>query len=128
MSACTAGNSITERSVISLPLQIDRRSVVVTGAFLVQAVTIGFMFAYGVFFSELEHEFGWSRTMLSTASSVGFLSMGLLAIVAGRLNDRFGPRWVLTVTGLFTGLAYLCLLYTSPSPRDLSTSRMPSSA
>ena len=24
--------------------------------------------------------------------------------------------------------AYTCLLYTSPSPRDLSTSRMPSSA
>ena len=23
---------------------------------------------------------------------------------------------------------YICLLYTSPSPRDLSTSRMPSSA
>ena len=35
--------------------------------------------------------------------------------------------------GLFAldGLAegdYICLLYTSPSPRDLSTSRMPSSA
>ena len=26
------------------------------------------------------------------------------------------------------GGAYACLLYTSPSPRDLSTSRMPSSA
>ena len=25
-------------------------------------------------------------------------------------------------------LAWVCLLYTSPSPRDLSTSRMPSSA
>ena len=25
-------------------------------------------------------------------------------------------------------LPYICLLYTSPSPRDLSTSRMPSSA
>ena len=25
-------------------------------------------------------------------------------------------------------LTYICLLYTSPSPRDLSTSRMPSSA
>ena len=25
-------------------------------------------------------------------------------------------------------LSYACLLYTSPSPRDLSTSRMPSSA
>ena len=28
--------------------------------------------------------------------------------------------------GVITG--YTCLLYTSPSPRDLSTSRMPSSA
>ena len=28
----------------------------------------------------------------------------------------------------YTGLKYTCLLYTSPSPRDLSTSRMPSSA
>ena len=27
-----------------------------------------------------------------------------------------------------TGIATSCLLYTSPSPRDLSTSRMPSSA
>ena len=27
-----------------------------------------------------------------------------------------------------SGIFYLCLLYTSPSPRDLSTSRMPSSA
>ena len=26
------------------------------------------------------------------------------------------------------GVNYVCLLYTSPSPRDLSTSRMPSSA
>ena len=29
--------------------------------------------------------------------------------------------------GIFT-IAIFCLLYTSPSPRDLSTSRMPSSA
>ena len=28
----------------------------------------------------------------------------------------------------FRGASYVCLLYTSPSPRDLSTSRMPSSA
>ena len=36
----------------------------------------------------------------------------------------------LTYLQVFAGIAhvYLCLLYTSPSPRDLSTSRMPSSA
>ena len=32
------------------------------------------------------------------------------------------------INGTIIGLDMLCLLYTSPSPRDLSTSRMPSSA
>ena len=34
----------------------------------------------------------------------------------------------LAVFDLFVGVSNDCLLYTSPSPRDLSTSRMPSSA
>ena len=49
--------------------------------------------------------------------------------------DRGDTAWMLTSTALVLmmtvpGLAlfYACLLYTSPSPRDLSTSRMPSSA
>ena len=32
------------------------------------------------------------------------------------------------VTGLVLAMHYICLLYTSPSPRDISGSRMPSSA
>ena len=32
------------------------------------------------------------------------------------------------ILGLLVGLLYICLLYTSPSPRDNTTSRMPSSA
>ena len=35
----------------------------------------------------------------------------------------FRKKLFITITGLI-----FCLLYTSPSPRDLSTSRMPSSA
>eukprot|EP00831_Metopus_contortus_P042336 TRINITY_DN334_c0_g1_i6.p1 TRINITY_DN334_c0_g1~~TRINITY_DN334_c0_g1_i6.p1 ORF type:complete len:127 (-),score=35.60 TRINITY_DN334_c0_g1_i6:113-493(-) len=35
---------------------------------------------------------------------------------------------IFALSGDFTELFWLCLLYTSPSPRDLSTSRMPSSA
>ena len=41
-------------------------------------------------------------------------------------------RWYLSYASMKTQYAkdmgYACLLYTSPSPRDLSTSRMPSSA
>ena len=43
---------------------------------------------------------------------------------------EFGLRLMKQVPMLFFGgkVSYTCLLYTCPSPRDLSTSRMPSSA
>ena len=46
-------------------------------------------------------------------------------LVSG-LEDGLLHQTLLGVTG--SGKTYTCLLYTSPSPRDLSTSRMPSSA
>ena len=33
-----------------------------------------------------------------------------------------------TAFGIIVGIVYSCLLYTSPSPRDVEESRMPSSA
>ena len=38
------------------------------------------------------------------------------------------PFKVVSLEGKFDMVVNVCLLYTSPSPRDLSTSRMPSSA
>ena len=37
-------------------------------------------------------------------------------------------KWAHYPPAVSTRKSYICLLYTSPSPRDLSTSRMPSSA
>lgn len=73
---------------------------------MTQFIVIGTMFAYGVFFTALEQEFGWSRTLLSAASSLGMLVMGLVAFPAGRLNEIIGPRLVLTVSGLAFGIGY----------------------
>ncbi len=81
----------------------DPRYSVVAGACLTQFTVIGFLFGFGVFFAELERSLGWSRTMLSFGTSLAFLAMGTFAIVAGRLNDRFGPRIVLTAAGLSYG-------------------------
>ncbi len=79
---------------------------IVAACFVIQGVTIGSMFAYGVFFRELENEFGWSRAMISGASSLAFVIMGVLAIVAGRLNDRIGPRVLITVSAICFGVGY----------------------
>ena len=92
---------------------MDKRYLIVVGAVLVQATTIGCVFAYGVFFTVLEAEFGWSRTLLSIATSVAFFNMGVFAILAGRLTDRFGPRGVLIFTALSTGLAYVLMYFLS---------------
>jgi len=47
---------------------MDKRYLIVLGAVLVQATIIGCVFSYGVFFTALEDEFGWSRTLLSAAT------------------------------------------------------------
>ena len=63
------------------------------------------------------------------------------AILSGKLDEERNfteEQWretfkklsyvVATIDGQDVAMINVCLLYTSPSPRDLSTSRMPSSA
>ena len=82
---------------------------IVVASFFIQAVCIGVMFTYGVFFRELQQEFGWSRALISGASSLAFFVMGAGAIITGTLNDRIGPRIILTVSGIFVGLGYMLM-------------------
>ena len=58
-----------------------------------------------------------------------YLSFGILARDFYELWDYY-PKYTraLTKDTTIVFLTHACLLYTSPSPRDLSTSRMPSSA
>lgn len=82
---------------------------VVVAAFLIIAIMWGAQYAFGVFFKPLLTEFGWTRAMTSGAFSLSLVLTGLLSIAAGKLTDRFGPRIVLTVCGLFLGSGYLLL-------------------
>ena len=74
---------------------------IVAAGFAIQAVSIGALFAYGIFFKELQAEFGWSRATISGASSLALLMMGAVGVLAGRLNDRIGPRILIAVPGSF---------------------------
>ena len=58
-----------------------------------------------------------------------FFNPRSVAIIgASRTPGKVGYEIVRTLKTFYKGKIYPCLLYTSPSPRDLSTSRMPSSA
>ncbi len=65
--------------------------------------------AFGVFFKPVITEFGWTRALTSGAFSLSMIMQGLLGIVMGGLNDRFGPRRVMTFCGFFLGLGYLLM-------------------
>ncbi len=83
--------------------------VVVAITFFIMVVMWGTFYSFGVFFKPLLEEFGWTRAVISGAFSLGIILQGLLGIVMGRLNDRFGPRSVLTGCSFFLGLGYLLM-------------------
>ena len=80
---------------------------VVVGSFFTQFIIVGMLFTYGVLMTELEKEFGWSRTILSSIGAAGWMAWGILAIPGGYLNDRLGPRIVLSVNGFIFGIGFI---------------------
>lgn len=82
---------------------------VVVAAFFFMLITNGACFSYGVFFKPMSEEYGWTRAMTAGAYSLSVFVLGILNIVAGRLNDRFGPRAIATVCGFLFGLGYLLM-------------------
>lgn len=83
--------------------------VIAAACFGIQGVGVGTYTAFGVFFKPLLNEFDWTRATLSGAQSLVLLIMGVLGILVGRLNDRLGPRIVVTVTGFLFGLGLLLM-------------------
>ena len=82
---------------------------ILAAGFIMQGICYGAMFTYGVFFKEFQTEFGWSRAMISGASSLAFLMGGAFGIPAGRLNDKIGPKALSVVVSILFGLGYLLL-------------------
>jgi MFS transporter, OFA family, oxalate/formate antiporter len=86
--------------------------VVVGAAFSILFMAYGAQFSFGVFFSALLEEFGWSRAALSGAFSLYAFSYGGLAVVSGGLTDRWGPRVVIATGGIFLGAGWIAMSFT----------------
>jgi len=83
--------------------------VVVALAFLIMAIMGGTIYTFGIFFKPLAGDFGWSSAATSGAFSLQMVIHGLFYIVTGRLNDRFGPRLVVSACCLLLGAGYLLM-------------------
>ena len=84
----------------------NQQILIVGTSFLVQAVYVGVLFTFGIFFLEFEQTFGWSRATISGAFSVFLIATGSIGVVMGKLNDHFGPQKIMIAGAIIHGAGY----------------------
>jgi MFS family permease len=84
------------------------------GWWIVIGSTVAVMFAsafayygFGSFFPAVESEFGWSRTAISGAFSLGRAETGVLGPLGGFFVDRLGPQRIMVIGVLLIGGGFI---------------------
>lgn len=86
-------------------------AVIIASGFIMMGVNSTF----GVFFNSLVDEFSLTRASTSAILSVRMVFSAIACLLAGWAMDRFGPRKVFTVMGLFVGLSMVLTNLTTSS-------------
>jgi MFS family permease len=81
--------------------------IVVAASLLIMLLSYGSRLSFGVFFKPMISEFHWTRALISGAITLAMVTQGCWGILMGKLNDRFGPRLILTLCCFFLGLGFL---------------------
>ena len=88
--------------------QAPNKKIVVLIACVAINLTIGVLYAWSVMTSKLtlpvaEGGFGWTGSQAGLPFSIAIIVLALAVIIGGRVQDKIGPRWVATASGLLTG-------------------------
>ena len=87
---------------------------VVVASFVIMFLNAGARLMIGVLVKPMIADFGWSRSAVSLAVFVNMAVFSVAIIVAGRLYDRYGPKWIILVSSLlFSGGLMLMAVMTS---------------
>jgi len=72
--------------------------IVVATASVILALQWGFHESFGIFFTELYRDLALTRTEVSGSYALFYVVSSTLGILTGRLNDKYGPRLMLTIS------------------------------
>lgn len=89
---------------------LDRDYLPAVGLGITQIIGYGtLMYAYAVLLPEMAKDLGLTLSEVFAVLSLGLFFGGLASPVAGKLVDRFGGRWVMTLGSVVAGLALMGL-------------------
>jgi MFS transporter, OFA family, oxalate/formate antiporter len=80
---------------------------------LMMTLALGTLYAWSVFVAPLEKEFGWKRAQTSTVFTLAVVMFAVSLLLAGKLQDRFGPFWVSVTGSLLITLGFFLFAQTS---------------
>ncbi len=83
--------------------------IIVVVAFLIMLTGYGIRTIFGVFFKPMLIEFEWTRAVISGAVTLSMVTQGIWGIVMGRLNDRIGPRLIISLCCFLLGLGFILM-------------------
>jgi MFS transporter, OFA family, oxalate/formate antiporter len=75
-------------------------------------LALGTLYAWSVFVAPLEKDFGWKRAQTSMVFTIAVAVFALSFILAGRLQDKFGPFWVSVTGGLLVSIGFFACAWT----------------
>src|ERR1700688_133479 len=116
MTATSIPGGISQRS-ISIPLGLSTESTAISrwwrllGGDLM-TLALGTLYAWSVFVTPLENEFGWRRAQTSSVFTLAVVMFAASLLLAGKLQDRFGPFWISAIGSVLVSLSFLLFAYT----------------
>jgi OFA family oxalate/formate antiporter-like MFS transporter len=75
-------------------------------------LALGTLYAWSIFVTPLETEFGWKRAQTSSVFTLAVVMFAASLLLAGKLQDHFGPFWISVTGSLLVSLSFLLFAYT----------------
>jgi len=117
MTATLPPSGISMRS-IALPVGISGEAASISRWWrllggVLMTLALGTLYAWSVFVTPLEKEFGWKRAQTSTVFTFAAVMFAASLLLAGRLQDRFGPFWISLTGSILITLSFFLFSYTT---------------
>ncbi|MGB9845963.1 MAG: L-lactate MFS transporter [Desulfotomaculales bacterium] len=79
-------------------------------------LALGVLYTWSVFAAALIDQLHWTKTQSSLPYTIACVVFAIIMVPAGRLVDKYGPKWIASLGGLFCGAGLIICGLTSSLP------------